>query len=162
MCHCITLLIALLNRLGPNFHQIPVNAPKCPVMHPTMRDGPFCFTDNGGGAPNYWPNSFGGLTYDPRYKEHVDHLTGDVDRFDSANDDNYEQVTDFWTKVLTPDHRERLVNNIAGHLKHAEPFLQERAVKQFDKVHHEFGSKLRLALNMAKVSSPNATSLIWH
>ena len=38
------------------------------------------------------------------------------------------QVTLFWEKVLDKDAKERLVSNIAGHLKDAKEFLQKRAV----------------------------------
>ncbi len=40
------------------------------------------------------------------------------------------QVTTFWTKVLTEDEKSRLVRNIAGHLKDAAEFIQQRAVRQ--------------------------------
>jgi len=138
-------------------------------MHPTLRDGPACFTDNSGSAPNYWPNSFSKVKSDPRYKEHSDNYTGDVQRFDTSNDDNFEQVTAFWkevclislqtfiqieyilSKVLTAEERDRLVSNIAGHLKDAQQFIQERAVQNFEKVHPDFGAKLRLSLNLIKV-----------
>lgn len=153
------------HRLGANFAQIPVNAPtlkQCPVMHPTIRDGPYCYTDNCGGAPNYWPNSyFGALVEDGKhYREHCDRcnnvsqtkskINGDidvlVDRFDSSQEDNYAQVTDFWNKVLTAEQRDRMAQNIAGHLCKAEPFLQERAVRNFDKVHPDLGAKIRAIL----------------
>lgn len=38
------------------------------------------------------------------------------------------QVTLFWEKVLDKEAKERLVSNIAGHLKDAKEFLQKRAV----------------------------------
>lgn len=38
------------------------------------------------------------------------------------------QVTIFWEKVLDKDAKERLVSNIAGHLKDAKDFIQKRAV----------------------------------
>lgn len=38
------------------------------------------------------------------------------------------QVTTFWEKVLDKDAKERLVSNIAGHLKDAKDFIQKRAV----------------------------------
>lgn len=135
------------HRLGANFQELPVNRPKCPVMHPTLRDGPYCYTNNSGGLPNYWPNSFNpSAKLSPTYKEHSDKLSGDVARHDNGQDDNFEQVTDFWTKVLSAEERERLVANIAGHLKDAEKFIQERAVGNFTKVHPDFGSKLRVLL----------------
>ncbi|XP_054160243.1 catalase-like [Oppia nitens] len=142
------------HRLGANYNQMPVNRPKCPVMHPTERDGPYCYDDNQGNLPNYWPNSFMTSKCNPKYKESRDtNVTGDIDRFDSSNDDNFEQVTDFWTKVLTADERERLANNIGGHLVSAQPFIQERTISNFEKVHPEFGEKIRLAIK--KVKSAN-------
>jgi catalase len=48
------------HRLGPNFHQIPVNCPMATRIRNYARDGFMCVDGNQGGAPNYWPNSFGG------------------------------------------------------------------------------------------------------
>lgn len=138
------------HRLGANFHQIPVNKPQCPLMHPTIRDGPYCSDDNSGALPNYWPNSF--LTYKTEHKDQYEPLSGDVDRHDTTNDDNYEQVTDFWLNVLKEDERERLVQNIVEHMKQAHPAIQERAVKHFERVHSKFGEKVRSGLNLMKVS----------
>jgi catalase len=100
------------------------------------------------GLPNYWPNSFHNL--DPtsfKMKTKVDIVAGDVHRHDSGGEDNYSQVTDYWVRVLKEDERNRLVDNIAVHLKNAAAFLQERAINNFTKVHPDFGSKLRATLN---------------
>jgi len=135
------------HRLGANFHNIPVNRPRCPVMHPTQRDGPYTYDDNQGGMPNYYPNSFLNAKHDPKYKEHPEvGVSGDVDRHDSSNDDNFAQATDFWNKVLGEEERGRLVDNIAGHLKDALPFIRERAVANFSQVHPDFGARLGVAL----------------
>lgn len=70
------------------------------------------------------------------------------------------QVTSFWTNVLTAEERERLVANIAGHLKQCtEQSIIERAVKNFEAVHPDFGAKLRLALNLHKVSPTPTVAL---
>ena len=45
-----------------------------------------------GGAPNYYPNSFGAPEQQPSALEHRTHCSGDVQRFNSANDDNVTQV----------------------------------------------------------------------
>ena len=76
----------------------------------------------------------------------VDNIVGDVYRHDSGSEDNYSQVTDFWVKVLKEDERDRLVDNIANHVKNAADFIQERAINNFSKVHPDFGTKLRAAL----------------
>jgi len=48
------------HRLGPNFHMLPVNMPKAATESSYQRDGPMRSDNNGGGGPNYWPNTFGG------------------------------------------------------------------------------------------------------
>ena len=45
-----------------------------------------------GGAPNYYPNSFSAPEHQPSALEHRTHFSGDVQRFNSANDDNVTQV----------------------------------------------------------------------
>lgn len=52
-----------------------------------------------GGAPNYFPNSFSGPVDDKKYLEHSIPLTGDVGRYNTADDDNFTQVGTFWNKV---------------------------------------------------------------
>jgi catalase len=74
-------------------------------------------------------------------------VSGDVQRYDTSDDDNFSQVALFWSKVLQPDERKRLAENIAGHLKGAQPFIQERAVKNFSQVNPEFGRLIREGLN---------------
>ncbi|RWS25526.1 catalase-like protein [Leptotrombidium deliense] len=136
------------HRLGANFHHIPVNRPKCPVITPTLRDGPYCFDDNGGGMPNYFPNSFLKAKDNPKYIEHRDRvMIPDIDRHESANEDNYTQVANFWQKVLKEDERERLIENMAKHLINAQEFIRDRFVGHCEKAHKEFGKRLRLALD---------------
>lgn len=48
------------HRLGANFLQLPVNCPYRSKIQNYQRDGPMNTTDNQGGAPNYYPNSFEG------------------------------------------------------------------------------------------------------
>lgn len=136
------------HRLGANFHNIPVNRPRCPVMHITMRDGPNTYDDNAGGLPNYWPNSFmpAKEKCERGMNMHRETISGDVARHDSGDEDNYSQVTTFWVKVLDEGAKTRLVNNIAGHLSLAAPFIQERAINNFTQVHPDFGTRVRAAL----------------
>lgn len=140
------------HRLGANYHKIPVNKPKCPFMNPTVRDGPYCFDENGGNLPNYYPNSLcNWKLYDKRFKGHVENVTGDVDRHDSTDDDNYEQVTNLWLDVLNEDERERLVENIADSLKLVTvKEIQQRALENFDKVHKDLGSRIRKKIGIYK------------
>jgi len=125
-----------------------VNKAKCPIFSPTQRDGPYRYDGNCGAMPNYLPNSFINAKPLPKWKEHRERLntSPDIDRHDSSEEDDFSQVGDFWQKVLSEEERERLVQNIAGHLKDALLFIQERAVNNFEQAHKEFGHRLRAAL----------------
>lgn len=59
-------------------------------------------------------------------------------------------------KVLNEEERQRLVNNIAGHLVNAQEFLQERAINNFTQVCPEYGAGVRNALNRIKASQTSS------
>lgn len=138
------------HRLGTNYQQIPVNCPYNTKALNYQRDGPACVDDNQGGAPNYYPNSFSGPQDNVKYKIATFSTTGDVDRYNTADDDNFTQVGTFWQKVLSPEERTKLVNNIAGHLKDAQDFIQKRGVRNFGSCDPEFGRRLQEALDKYK------------
>lgn len=139
------------HRLGPNFTQIPVNCPYKARPRHYQRDGPQCVDDNHTGAPNYFPNSFAGPTHDFKHKECNKMCpTGDVERYNSSDDDNYSQVTDFWLSVLSPEERTRLIQNMVDSLKGTQDFIQERCIKNFSQVHPDIGKQLTAGLHHAK------------
>lgn len=63
-------------------------------------------------------------------------------------------------KVLDAPARERLVANIAGALVNAQTFIQDRAVNNFSKVHADFGTRLRKALDDHKKQVCISNSLL--
>jgi len=136
------------HRLGPNYAQLPVNSPKNNKPRTYTRDGFMSHDIHQAGAPNYFPNSFNGPHEDPVAVADVYNVVGDVKRYNTADDDNFSQVTTFWTKVLNADEKKRLVSNIAGKLRNASRFIQERAVKNFAQVHKDFGDQLKQALGL--------------
>jgi len=134
------------HRLGANYTQIPVNAPKGDVKKTTYtRDGPMCMFAQDG-APNYFPNSFNGPHECPSAIQPSFKLSGDVERYNSADEDNFSQVTNFWNNVLGPEERKRLATNIGGHLKAAKPAIRERAVANFAQVHPDFAAMIKSAM----------------
>lgn len=144
------------HRLGPNYLQLPVNCPYRVSTKNYQRDGPMTFTDNQAGAPNYFPNSFSGPAECPRALKltNVTKVSGDVCRFESGeSEDNFAQATDFYNVVLNAEERQRLVDNISGHLVAASQFIQERAVKNFSQVSADFGQKLADALKLKRSAS---------
>lgn len=59
-------------------------------------------------------------------------------------------MTAFWHKVLTEDEKARLIYNIAGHLKNASDFIQQRAVRNFTQVDPECGGRIAQLLQQYK------------
>lgn len=142
------------HRLGPNYLQIPVNCPFRARVANYQRDGPMCMLDNQGGAPNYYPNSFSAPEQQPSALEHSSQCSPDVQRFNSANEDNVTQVRTFYTKVLNEEERKRLCKNIAGHLKDAQLFIQKKAVKNFSDVHPDYGARIQALLDEYNAQKP--------
>ncbi|XP_053624850.1 catalase [Plodia interpunctella] len=135
------------HRLGANYLQIPVNCPFQTRVRNYQRDGPQAIA-NQEGCPNYFPNSFSGPQECPRAQRLQPryHVSGDVDKYDSANEDNFSQATILYKEVFDDGAKQRVVNNIVGHAKDAAGFLQERVIKQFTAVHPELGSKIAAGL----------------
>jgi catalase len=145
------------HRLGANYLQIPVN---CPFKVRNMqRDGPQTVNDNQTGAPNYFPNSFSGPTTDPKNNEqHKPSVkdssasAGVPDRYETKDDDNFSQVGTFWRNVLKEEERERLIQNMSGHMIGAAEFIQERAIKNFTQCDPNYGQRLSDALIALRAS----------
>ena len=137
------------HRLGPNYQQIPVNSPWNATANVGnyQRDGPMTVTANGGGAPNYFPNSFQGPAPANTSKWHVYSATGDVQRYDTGDEDNFGQCNSFFNHVLDKSARQRLTDNIAGHLCNAQEHIRERAIANFSKVDAKYGRMVSETVN---------------
>ncbi|KAF6201287.1 hypothetical protein GE061_005734 [Apolygus lucorum] len=144
------------HRLGPNYLQIPVNCPYRSSVSNYQRDGFMTVTDNQAGIPNYFPNSFSGPTPTQDAAIHKFVTKGEVARWETGDDDNFSQASEFWSKTLNADERQRLVNNILDNLRNAADFIQERTIKNFSQVSPEFGDALRDGLKkLCKTGKPH-------
>lgn len=94
-----------------------------------QKDGPMTVQADLEGFPKYFPNSFGGPTNEPSALESKFHLSGDVSRYDNGEEDNYSQVRTWWKDILKEEERERVVMNIACHLKLTLPMIQVFLIK---------------------------------
>ena len=135
------------HRLGANYLQLKVNCPLQQIWN-YQRDGPQCIF-NQNGAPNYHPNSFAGpkVNQEKRNEFQRFQVSGDVDRYDTGDEDNYSQASVFYRHTLSGPERSRLVENIVGHLMNASKPIQDRAVFNFSQVDQSFGAKLREGLH---------------
>ena len=138
-----------LHRLGPNYHLLPVNAPKASGMNSYQRDGAMRTDDNGGSGPNYWPNSFGGPDPDPKVAMPPIDIAGMAARHAyELSDIDFVQAGDLYRKVMTPRDRKNLVNNIVGHLKNARKRIQLRQCALFYKADADYGTKVAKGLGL--------------
>ena len=149
------------HRLGANYHLIPVNAPHGNPENNYQRDG-FMRTDgNSGGEPNYYPNTVGGPTPDPKAEEPPLVTEGDIARYEYTHpNDDFAQAGMLFSKVMTKKDREHLVGNIVAHLGNAKKHLQYRQTAIFYKADKDYGTGVAqgLKLDLNKVAKFAAMS----
>ena len=107
-------------RIGVNYLQLPVNAPRATTPHSYTFDGSMTYRHSGG-APVYAPNSFGGPVADPaRHGEIAGWAAaGEPVRAAPAlhsQDDDFGQARAMINEVWDDDARDRFVANVAGHV----------------------------------------------
>jgi catalase len=139
-------------RLGVNYDALPVNKPQCPV-HTYTRDGAMRFDGNFGSAPNYEPNSFGGPAEDPEYRERPRTIAGSVDRHNHRLDSDYYSQPGNLFRLMKPDARERLIENIVASMKSVPQRIQALQVRHFYNADPAYGTGVAkgLGLNAEKI-----------
>ena len=134
-------------RIGSNYQTLPVNAPRCPVMH-YQRDGAMRFDGNFGGAVNYEPNTRGGPQECPAFAEPPLKISGDADRYNHrAGNDDFTQAGNLF-RLFTPEQKERLFGNIARHMTGVPREIQLRQICHFFRADAAYGLGVAKALNL--------------
>jgi len=144
------------HRLGPNYHLLPINAPKGCTTSNYQRDGFMSFGASAGGYPNYYPNSFGGPAPDPKAASPALAVSGQAGRqpYIHPNDD-FVQPGDLYRKVMTDGDRARLIGNIVSHLGGAQKRIQLRQAARFYRAEPDYGRRVAegLSLNAKEVET---------
>lgn len=143
-----------IHRLGANYHLLPVNAPKKAPERSYQRDGFMRCDENGGGGPNYWPNSFGGPAPDPRAGEPPFEVSGMAARSPFAHpNDDFVQAGNLYRRVMNDQDRENLIGNIVAHLGKSQKRIQFRQAGIFFKADEDYGTRVAkgLGLDVKKV-----------
>jgi catalase len=134
-------------RIGINYAALPVNRPLSPV-HTYHRDGQTRFDANGGGTPNYEPNSFNGPGDDPRLKEPPLKINGDADCYNHRDgNEDYSQPGELY-RLMSADQKSQLIGNLLGPLKTVPRFIQLRQVGHFYKADPDYGSRVAEGLGI--------------
>ena len=135
-------------RLGVNYQSLPVNRPKVAEVNTYHRDGFMRFDGNAGNIVVYEPNSFGGPTENPAFKEPPLKISGDADAYaQPTTDDDFIQPGNLY-RLMPPDEQERLIKNLVNSLKTVPEFIQERMVKHFFKADQTWGEKVAKKLGL--------------
>ena len=134
-------------RLGVNYQSLPVNAPRCPVMH-YHRDGTMRFDGNFGGAVNYEPNSFGGPKECPAQAEPPLKINGDAARYNHrTGNDDYTQAGNIF-RLFNEEQRARLFGNISRHMRTVPREIQMRQICHFFRADPAYGRGVAKALGI--------------
>jgi catalase len=138
-----------IHRLGPNYHLLPVNAPKNAHENSYQRDGSMRTDSNSGAGPNYWPNSFNGPEPDISAKEPPIELSGNADRYKyTYRNDDFVQPGNLYRDVMSDQDRENLVGNIVNHLGGAQKRIQLRQTALFFKADPDYGRRVAKGLEL--------------
>lgn len=133
-------------RIGANYTQLPVNAPKSPV-NSYSRDGAMRY--NNPGDPVYAPNSYGGPHASAEIASETASGYGVEDEVIRsayklhAEDDDFGQPGTLVRDVMDDAQRERLASNIIGHASNdvSRPVL-ERVFEYWRNVDKDLGDKV--------------------
>ena len=134
-------------RLGVNFNQIPVNAPRCP-FHSFHRDGAMRVDGNLGATKHYWPNRHGEWDDNPSSGEPTLAASGDVAHWDHrVDEDHWEQPGDLF-RLMTPAQQQALFANTGRSLGGASLAVQRRHVANCTKADPAYGAGVARALGL--------------
>ena len=138
-----------IHRLGPNYHLIPVNAPKFAPERSYQRDGFMRVDANGEGSPNYWPNSFDGPAPDQTAGEPPFEVSGLAGRrpYNYPNDD-FVQAGNLYRNVMKAQERNNLIGNIVSHLGRAQKRIQLRQAAIFFRADPDYGQRVAKGLGL--------------
>ena len=132
-------------RLGVNHHQIPVNAPRCPV-HSYHRDGSMRVNSNNGSEVGYEPNSKGALQEQPEFREPPLSLEGAADHWNHREDDDYYSQPGNLFRLMTPAQQQVLFENTARNVGGASKPIQQRHIDNCTKADPAYGAGVAAAL----------------
>jgi catalase len=147
-----------LHRIGANYEQLPINAPRVEV-HSYNKDAPMAYRHSGA-QPVYAPNSYGGPEADAQRAGAVAWSVeaGEMGRYayeKHADDDDFGQAGTLYREVMSDTDRDNLVTNIVGHASdHVNDEVQLRVIAYWSSVDPALGS--RIAAGLGKTTDGDA------
>jgi catalase len=153
-----------LHRIGPNYEQLPINAPKVEV-HSYNKDAQMTLT-HAGAQPVYAPNSYGGPEADTALGKDLGWSVGtaELGRYayeKHVDDDDFGQAGTLVRNVMSDTDREHLADNIVGHASDdvSEP-VQRRVIAYWTNVDPDLGGRIATGLGRGDQPNNNAAAAI--
>ena len=135
-------------RLGVNYHQIPVNAARCPV-HSNHRDGTGRVDGNYGSLPHYEPNSFSQWQEQPQYAEPPLKINGDAAHWNFREDDSdYFSQPRALFNLMNAAQKQALFDNTAAAMGDAPDFIKYRHIRNCNACDPAYGEGVAKALGL--------------
>jgi catalase len=139
-------------RLGVNYYQIPVNAPRCP-FHSYHRDGQGRVDGNRGGTTSYEPNSKGEWQDQPDFAEPPLPIEGAADHWNHRVDEDYYSQPGILFRMMSSEEQQRLFDNTARALGDSTQEVKDRHVTNCTKADPDYGAGVADALKRLSVDS---------
>ena len=134
-------------RLGVNHHQIPVNAPRCPV-HSYHRDGSMRVDGNHGGTLGYEPNDQGEWAEQPDFSEPPLSIDGAADHWNHREDTDYFSQPGNLFRLMSPAQQQVLFENTARSVGGAPKEIQLRHIRNCLEADPAYGQGVANALGV--------------
>lgn len=138
-------------RVGPNYLQLPINAPQRPAAT-NQRDGQMTYhVDLAPGQNphvNYEPSALGGLREAaPSGAAHTPHIAGQLVRQKIERTNDYQQAGERY-RALEGWERDDLILNLVNTLRPARRHIQERMVWHFTQCDPDYGRRVAEGLGL--------------
>jgi catalase len=150
-------------RVGPNYLQLPINAPKKRV-DTNQRDGQMTYHVGHSGNPhvNYEPTSRGGpQEVQPTAPAHEPFVSGKVVRQEISRINNYGQAGERY-RAFEPWERDELISNLVTNLKQCNRDIQERMVWHLSQADAEYGRRVADGLGIDASKVPPVPASVAH
>ena len=151
-------------RVGANYNEIPVNAPKTAV-HSYTQDGAARHGFKPASVPDYAPNSFGGPVADAAAAgEGGWESDGELVRTAAtlhSEDDDFGQAGTLYREVFDDAAKERFLGTITGAVGGVQNAgIKERAIQYWTSVDAGLGAKLRANLHASGETANEAAEYV--
>jgi catalase len=148
-----------LHRIGANYEQLPINAPKVEV-HSYSKEGQMTYR-HAGSQPVYAPNSNGGPEANPELGADLTWpvVGGELGRYPNqkhADDDDFTQPGTLYRDVMNDTDRDHLAQNIIGHAsERVSDEVQLRVIAYWANVDPQLGAQVAAGLGKASPTTPD-------